>query len=175
MRWCPGSSPAPDPVPRIWISIGSNIDADANVRTAIADLRSALGEALLSPVYRTRAVGFDGPPFLNLVAGFDTHLGPRAVLRTLDDIEHRLGRVRGPDRFDSRTIDLDLLTYGDQVLSIDGQELPRDEILEYAFVLKPLADVSPDERHPGDGRTYRDLWRDFHGDRQGMERVEPAH
>lgn len=158
-------------MPRIWISLGSNIDAETNVRTAVRALRKAFGEALLSPVYRTAAVGFDGPAFLNLVAGFDTDRAPEEVLGILSDIEHRLGRVRGPKRFDSRTIDLDLLTYGDQALNVEGKELPRGEILEYAFVLRPLAEVAPREHHPVDGRTYAELWETFEGDRNGMERM----
>ena len=158
-------------MPRIWISIGSNMDAEANVGAAIGALRDALGEPRLSPVYRTDAVGFEGPPFLNLVAGFDTGLQPEKVFDILAGIETRLGRRRGSERFDSRTIDLDLLTYDDQVLRIAGKELPRDEILEYAFVLRPLADVAPDERHPVDGRTYAELWQAFDGERSGMEAV----
>ena len=158
-------------MPRIWISIGSNIDAEANVRAAVKALRETLGEAILSPVYRTPAVGFDGPPFLNLVAGFDTGLPPEEVLSTLAAIEDSLGRHRGAKRFDSRTIDLDLLTYGDRVLKVRGQELPRDEILDYAFVLRPLAEVAPLERHPVDGRSYDALWRAFEGNREDMEAV----
>jgi len=161
-------------VPRIWISIGSNIDAEANVLAAVTALKAAFGAPLLSPVYRTAAIGFEGPPFLNLVAGFDTDLPPGQVLSTLAGIEDSLGRRRGPDRFDSRTVDLDLLTYGDQTLSIAGKELPRDEILDYAFVLKPLADVAPGEHHPVDGRTYRELWRAFTGKRDGMTLFEMA-
>lgn len=158
-------------MPRVWISIGSNIDAEANVRAAVEAMRDAFGELTLSPVYRTAAVGFDGPPFLNLVAGFETTMSAEAVLGLLSAIENRLGRLRGAERFDSRTMDLDLLTYGDQAMEAAGHELPRDEILKHAFVLRPLAEVSPDERHPVDGRTYRELWRDFKGERQGMEAV----
>ena len=158
-------------MPRIWISIGSNIDAEANVRAAVDALRNIFGEIVCHPSTAPQPVGFDGPPFLNLVAGFDTRSPAGEVLRSLGRIEDSLGRVRGPERFDSRTIDLDLLTYGDAILSVDGHALPRDEILEYAFVLRPLADVAPAERHPVDGRTYAELWRDFAGDREGMEMV----
>lgn len=159
-------------MPRIWISIGSNLDAEVHVHAAILALSEGFGAATLSTVYRTRAVGFDGPPFLNLVAGFETGIPVEEVLRSLAAIEDRIGRVRGPERFVSRAIDLDLLTYGDQRLTINGKKLPRAEILEYAFVLRPLAEVAPDERHPETGLTYTELWEDFAGDRSGMEAVK---
>jgi 2-amino-4-hydroxy-6-hydroxymethyldihydropteridine diphosphokinase len=126
---------------RIWISIGSNIDAAANVRDAVAALREIFGDAMLSPVYETAAVGFTGPHFLNLVAGFTTSLPAAEVVQVLGRIEARFGRQ-------------------------------RDEILEYAFVLKPLADVAPKERHPVDGRTYAELWAAFEGDRTGMSSID---
>ena len=157
---------------RIWISIGSNIEAEANVRGAVRALRRVFGEAALSPVYRTAAVGFAGPPFLNLVAGFETDLPAEEVMLALSQIEERFGRTRGDRRFDSRTLDLDLLTYGNETLTVNGKHLPRAEILEYGFVLKPLADVAPLERHPEDGRRYAEHWAAFRGDRNGMTRVD---
>lgn len=159
-------------MPRIWISIGSNIHAEANVRGAVKALREIFGDALLSPVYETAAVGFAGPPFLNLVAGFATDLPPEEVIRILGGIEARFGRVRGDKQFDSRTLDLDLLTYGDEASTVDGKRLPRDEILKYAFVLKPLADIAADERHPIDGRSYSELWTAFEGDRTGLTPID---
>ena len=157
---------------RIWISIGSNIDAAANVRDAVAALREIFGDAMLSPVYETAAVGFTGPHFLNLVAGFTTSVPAAEVVQVLGRIEARFGRQRDEKKFDSRTLDLDLLTYGDEVVTASGKRLPRDEILEYAFVLKPLADVAPKERHPVDGRTYAELWAAFEGDRTGMSSID---
>lgn len=155
-------------MPRIWVSIGSNIDAEANVRGAVGALREVFGDAVLSPVYETAAVGFEGPPFLNLVAGFRTGLPASRVMQILARIEARFGRERSAKKFDSRTLDLDLLVYGNAPLIVNGKRLPRDEILEYAFVLKPLADVAPAERHTVDGRTYAELWAAYEGDRSGI-------
>jgi 2-amino-4-hydroxy-6-hydroxymethyldihydropteridine diphosphokinase len=143
---------------RCWISVGSNVDRARSIRGAVADLRRHFGPLVISPVYETEAVGFEGQAFYNLVIGLDTALGVAAINRTLRDIEDAHGRVRGPNKFAPRTLDLDLLTWGGAAGTIDGYELPRDEILKYAFVLAPLADVAPQERHPADGRTYAELW-----------------
>lgn len=144
---------------RCWLSLGSNIDRERSLRGGVADLRATYGDLILSPVYESAAEGFSGEPFLNLVAGIRTTAAVTAIAAALRDIEDAHGRLRGPEKFASRTLDIDLLTYGDAVGTIDGVELPRDEILTYAFVLRPLADVAPLERHPVDGRTYAELWR----------------
>ncbi|NEX17478.1 MAG: 2-amino-4-hydroxy-6-hydroxymethyldihydropteridine diphosphokinase [Halochromatium sp.] len=163
---------------RCWISLGSNLEREVSIRGGVESLRQAFGPLILSPVYETDAVGFDGSPFLNLVAGIKTALRVgeiRAMLRRIEaehgrergsEHEHEHGQrggdydcERGGKRFAPRTLDLDLLTYGDLVGEIDGYRLPRDEILRYAFVLGPLADVAPDERHPIDGRRYAALWQ----------------
>ncbi len=144
---------------RAWISAGSNVDRELNVRRAIRNLRQVFGELVISPVYRTPAQGFEGDDFLNLVIGIDTKLNPDELRKRLRDIEDRQGRVRGENKFASRTLDLDLLTWGDLV--DEAQGIPRDEILKYAFVLKPLADVAPEECYPGRDETYARLWADF--------------
>lgn len=150
---------------RVWLSIGSNRERERHVRAAVAALRAAFGDLLLSPVYETAAVGFVGAPFYNLAAGFETGLSPEAVSTTLKGIEESLGRVRTSRRFAPRTIDIDLLTYGNLSLYEPGLEIPRAEILQYAFVLKPLADVAPNEVHPVAGKSYAELWREFGGDK----------
>lgn len=154
---------AEEPVPaagawRCWIGIGSNLERERAVVAAVAALRRAFGPLALSSVYETAAEGFDGPPFLNLVAGVDTSLSVGAVRAELAAIEDANGRVRGAERFAPRTLDLDLLTWGGFVGDIDGYRLPRDEILRCAFVLGPLAEAAPHERHPLLGRSYRALW-----------------
>ena len=142
---------------RCWIGVGSNLNREQSIRGAIASLGRAFGALIVSPVYETEAVGFDGDAFLNLVVGIETEGGVRNLSARLVEIENIHGRRRGPDRFSPRTLDLDLLTWGNAVGTIAGRELPRDEILKYAFVLGPLADVAPDERHPADGRCYAEL------------------
>ncbi len=156
----------------VTLSLGSNIDRHHNIRAALGELRARFGRLELSPVYESEAVGFDGEPFLNLVARLETDLRVGELSEHLRAIEAEHGRVRGEAKFASRTLDIDILTYDDQVGVIDGVELPRGEILKHAFVLKPLADLLPGGVHPAEGRTYRELLaeRDFSG--QGLWPIE---
>ena len=153
-------------MPRAWLSIGSNIDRERNLSGAVERLRREFGPLVTSRVYESEAVGFAGDAFYNLVVGLDTELPVGELGARLRAIESAHGRRRGGEKFAPRTLDIDLLTYGDRVLSRPGLELPRDEILKYAFVLGPLAEVAPQERHPVDGRTYGALWEAF--DRAGQ-------
>lgn len=146
---------------RVYVSLGSNIDRDTNIRGAVRALRERYGDVQLSPVYESVAVGFPGDNFYNLVAAFDTGDDVHAVARTLAEIETVHGRRRNGPRYSSRTLDLDLLLYDDVVLETDDLELPRAEIRENAFVLRPLADLAPNLRHPVNGRTYAELWMAF--------------
>ena len=157
-------------MPWIWVSVGSNMDREASIRGGIRTLEERCGTLRLSPVYETEAVGFDGDAFLNMVLGFDTGLPVDEVRRMLRDVEHAQGRTRDGHKFGSRTLDLDILTYGDLV--DESQDIPRGEIMRYAFVLAPLADVAPEQTHPVLGKTYARLWRDFSGSRAGMRQVE---
>ncbi len=160
-------------MPRAWISVGSNIDRRRHIRGALRDLAARFGELVVSPVYETDAVGFTGDAFFNLVVGIDSTCPPAELHRLLRAIEQRHGRERDGGKFASRTLDLDLLTYGDAVSDDGGRHLPRDEIVKYAFVLAPLADVAADERHPELGRDYGSLWHDYRAtDRQGMRRLD---
>lgn len=160
-------------MPRVWVSVGSNVERERHVRAALAELRAAFGRLRVSPIYRTRAVGFDGEDFFNLVVGFDTGRSPRELHSLLRDIEARHGRARDDERFAARTLDLDLLTYGHAVTDEGGRALPRDEVLRYAFVLAPLADVAGAERHPVLGTSYAELWADFPRDgRAQLQRLD---
>jgi len=131
------------------------------VAAAVAELRARFGELDISPVYRSAAVGFDGPDFLNLAVAIDSDLAPEALNDWLHALEDRHGRIRGGARYGSRTLDVDIVLYDDLVLSGKGHlKLPRGE-LRHAFVLKPMADIAPSVRHPVDGRTMAELWAVF--------------
>jgi 2-amino-4-hydroxy-6-hydroxymethyldihydropteridine diphosphokinase len=159
-------------MPRVWISVGSNIERERHVPAALDQLREHFGTLVVSPVYEAEAVGFDGDPFFNLVVGIETDRPPGELHRLMRVIEDRQGRQRSAAAYSSRTLDLDVLTYGDRVTDEGGKHLPRHEIVEYAFVLAPLADVAPSERHPELGETYARLWDDYRGaDRDALRRL----
>jgi 2-amino-4-hydroxy-6-hydroxymethyldihydropteridine diphosphokinase len=142
------------------------------VEQAIADLRLAYGELEQSRTYETQAVGFEGDPFYNLVVAFDTSETPQAVASRLRDIEDAHGRDRSSGKFSSRSLDLDLLLYDDLVLDEGGLHLPRKEILEYAFVLKPLAEIAGEMKHPVTGFSFSATWDQFDPSAQPMWPVE---
>lgn len=148
-------------MPRIFVSIGSNIEREQNIRGAVRALRDAYGVLTLSRVYESAPQGFSGDNFYNLVAGFDSADSVGAVKARLAAIEAGHGRRRDGQRFGPRTLDLDLLLYGDAVIHRPGLDLPRAEIRKYAFVLAPLAEIAPDLRHPETGETYGALWETF--------------
>lgn len=153
---------------RVYISIGSNIEREKHVRSALDTLYEWFGDLRLSPVYESEAVGFVGESFLNLVVGVDTGLSVGELSVRFKQLEADNGRRRGIDvpKFSGRTLDLDILTYDDQVGQVDGVELPRGEILRNAFVLKPLANIAPEECHPVCGKTYLQLWQSYDRDQK---------
>ncbi len=158
-------------MPQIWLSLGSNQQRKHHLCMAMRRLREHLGEALISPVYESDAEGFSGPDFYNLIAGFETDQNPEELIALLYRIEDDLGRIRGEQKFSSRSIDIDLLTYGDQIISVCGKELPREDILGYAFVLKPLADIAPQQLHPVTAKSYLQQWKEFSPKPQHMQQV----
>jgi len=143
---------------RVYVGLGSNVDRERRLRQAVTALREQFGEVDLSPVYDSAAVGFDGSNFLNLAAGFDSDLEAGEIVAVFHRIEDALGRDRSLPKFASRPIDLDLLLYGEQIIDIPGIRTPRPEILENAFVLRPLQDLAPNLRHPELGETLAELW-----------------
>lgn len=148
-------------MPRVYVGIGSNIDREHNIRGAVCELAAHFGPLTLSPVYESRAVGFAGENFYNLVAGFDTAEPIERLKEALAQIESRFGRQRQEKRLGSRTLDLDLLLYGDTVRHDAEINLPHPDIQRYAFVLRPLADIAPDLKHPETRRTFADMWAQF--------------
>jgi 2-amino-4-hydroxy-6-hydroxymethyldihydropteridine diphosphokinase len=157
---------------RVYLSLGSNIDREHNLRGAITELREAFGELTVSRVFESTAVGFDGEDFYNLCVGLDTELEVQAVNDTLHRIEDHYGRDRSGPRFSSRTLDIDLLLYDDLVIKQGKLELPRDEITKNAFVLWPLAEIAADTRHPTLNLSIAELWRGFDKNSQTLHPVD---
>lgn len=147
---------------RAYLSLGSNLEPERHLAAALAALRARYGELLVSPTYRTPAVGFEGPDFLNLAVGLDTDEAPEALDAWLHALEDAQGRRRDVPRFSSRTLDVDLVLYDQRVLRGPGNlEVPRPDLARHAFVLKPMVDLAPDLVHPVLGRTLAQLWADF--------------
>lgn len=156
----------------VYLGIGSNIDARANILAGIAALRETFDRVELSPIYRAPAVGFRGKDFLNLVARVETDLPPLELRDYLHALEDRHGRDRSQPKFSDRTLDIDILLYDDLYLLAPTLEIPRDEILTSAHVLRPLADLAPNLVHPVQRRTMAELWRKFPDQDAGLEPVE---
>ncbi|APD08930.1 MULTISPECIES: 2-amino-4-hydroxy-6-hydroxymethyldihydropteridine diphosphokinase [Thermus] len=142
-----------------YVGLGSNLGDRAGYLLAALSRLSRLPKTRLcrlSPVYETAPVGPPQPFYLNLVAELDTGLGPRELLQALLEVEKALGRER-KERWGPRTIDLDLLLYGDLVLEEEGLQVPHPRLHERAFVLVPLVDLLPEGRHPTLGVRFAEL------------------
>ena len=148
---------------RAYLSLGSNLDAVTHLRAAVHALQMRFGDVVLSPVYRTRAVGFDGPDFYNAAAIIDSDLDPHALNAWLHALEDAQGRDRSGPRYGNRTLDIDIVLFDGLTLEGAGNlRIPRPE-LKHAFVLRPLAEIAPQVEVPGTGRTLAQLWQ-AHGE-----------
>lgn len=144
-----------------FLGLGSNINASFNIGSGIAGLRKSFNAVELSPAYRAQAVGFSGKDFINLVASVETDLPPLQLKALLTALEDEHGRNRKVPKFSDRTLDVDILLYDDLYLLSPELEIPREEILTAAYVLKPLADLAPQMLHPVSRKTMTQLWQDF--------------
>lgn len=156
----------------VYLGLGSNVDPQANLELAIRELGRGYGELRLSTVYRSAAVGFEGPDFLNLVAGLESDESPTDIHSEIERIHGLAGRVRGAERYSSRPLDIDLLLYDDLILEHPRFHLPRSDVLDYAFVLRPLAEIAPQLIHPRSGRTIAEHWAEFDAESQPLEVVD---
>jgi len=156
---------------RVYISIGSNIEVEKNILSSVKALQKVFGELDISNVYETEAVGFTGDNFHNLVVGLDTNLTPLEISNILREIETDHDRTRGKEKFESRTLDLDQLLYGDLVMQMEGVNVPHADILRYNFVLKPLTELAGDLQHPEEEKTMHEIW-DRYENKSEMKVVE---
>ncbi|MGH8319563.1 MAG: 2-amino-4-hydroxy-6-hydroxymethyldihydropteridine diphosphokinase [Steroidobacteraceae bacterium] len=148
-------------MPQVYIAAGSNIEPERHLAMAVRELERQFPGVRLSPWYRNRAVGFEGEDFINLVAGFATERPVAEVLDALHGIETLCGRPREAPRWAPRSMDLDVLLYGDLVCEEPQLKLPRPDLLKRAYMLGPLAVLAPDLVHPTEKLTIGELWRRF--------------
>ena len=155
-----------------YLGLGSNLDAEQNLRLAIRELRNRFSVQKISRVYRSKALGFEGADFLNVVASIETVLAPHDLCTQLELIHGLEGRRRRPEKFVSRTLDIDLLLYDQMVLDKPPIRLPRKDVLQHSFVLKPLDEIAPDYRHPVTGKLISEHWREFDVASHPLTKVE---
>jgi 2-amino-4-hydroxy-6-hydroxymethyldihydropteridine diphosphokinase len=150
-------------VTEVYVAAGSNIEPVRNLRKALDVLAGHFAPLRLSRAYRNRAVGFAGEDFVNLVVAFDTTLSVREVLERLHETESACGRARAAPKWAPRSMDLDVLLFGDTVCEEPGLVLPRPDLVRRPYMLGPMAELAPQRRHPTLGATMAELWSALQG------------
>ena len=148
-------------MPLVYLGLGSNVEPKKNLQLGIGELRERYGDLEMSAVYQSAAVGFDGADFLNMVVGLRSDDAPRDIHREVGLIHDLAGRDRASDRFSSRPLDIDLLLYDDLVIDEPRLKIPRCDVLDFSFVLRPLAELAPGLVHPVTGKTMQEHWLKF--------------
>lgn len=161
-------------MPTVYVSIGSNIDKDQHIPSSLKALAERFGELTVSSIYESEPVGFTGDTFYNLVVALESDLDVKDIAKQLRQIELEHGRSRDSKKFTPRTLDLDLLLYGDLIIRDGSLQIPRDEIERYAFVLEPLAEIAATLRHPVSHLSYAELWAAFDKSELRQKRITPA-
>ena len=155
----------------VFLSLGSNIDPEENLQYACKELKKTFGNIQVSSVYRNKSIGFEGNDFLNIVVKVKSTFNPNEMLDYLRDIEAVTGRDIGTGTFNSRTLDIDMILYGDLIHPEGPFKIPRKDIELYSFVLCPLAEIEPGGIHPVKGKTFKDLWEGFDQEEHPLNKV----
>jgi len=155
----------------VYLSIGSNVDRAKNLQLAIDELGKRFSHLQLSDIYENSPVGFAGNDFLNLVVRAETTSEPNEVAEQLEEIHDIAGRDREGEKFAPRELDIDLLLYDNRVIDGPDLVLPRPDILQYAFVLRPLAELAPSLQHPVTGKALAEHWAEFDQGSHPLRRV----
>jgi 2-amino-4-hydroxy-6-hydroxymethyldihydropteridine diphosphokinase len=158
----------------VFVAAGSNVEPIKNLKLALAQLERSEHALRISPAYRNQAVGFSGEDFVNLVVGFTTNDDVIQVRERLQKIETLCGRPRDAPKWAARSMDLDILLFGDDVRNEPGLVLPRPDLVRRPYMLKPTADIAPDFMHPTLRKTMRELWDEFEGKDHQMNVIEIA-
>jgi len=153
---------------QVYLSLGSNIEREKNLRLAMVALSEKFGALQVSSVYESESVGFVGNNFFNLAVGLKTQLSLSQLLTVLHKIEGVNNRGENDPKCRNRTIDIDVLTYGQLIGEAGGISLPRAEISKNAFVLRPMADIACDIVHPFYKCSYGEMWSNYKNDSQKL-------
>jgi 2-amino-4-hydroxy-6-hydroxymethyldihydropteridine diphosphokinase len=145
-------------VVKIYLGIGSNIEPETNIVAGVKSLKAIFSAVEVSPTYLAPPFGFEGDYFHNLVVCAETNLSIEEVVGALRQIEFDHGRPEQAVKFSSRSLDIDLLLFGDFVGKVGGYKIPRSDIDKFDFVLRPLQDIAGDATHPVSGKTFFELW-----------------
>jgi 2-amino-4-hydroxy-6-hydroxymethyldihydropteridine diphosphokinase len=156
----------------VYVAAGSNVRPEKYLARAVKLMEEQFKPLRVSPAYRNRAVGFEGADFINLVVGFSTVLPFAGVRERLQQIETACDREPNAPKWAPRSMDLDVLLFGDLICTDPGFIVPRPDLLKRAYMLKPLFDIAPDVMHPSAEKTIAELWAEF--DQGAHELVEVA-
>ena len=156
---------------RVFVAAGSNVEPRVHLRRALLALRGLYPDLEVSPAYANQAVGFEGDDFVNLVVGFTTDESLESLIGHLRGVEALCGRPRDAPKWAPRSMDLDILLYGDLRSDEPGLVLPRPDLVKRPYMLGPMADIAPQLRHPTLGLTIGELWARFDRSAHPMQRV----
>jgi 2-amino-4-hydroxy-6-hydroxymethyldihydropteridine diphosphokinase len=148
-------------VVKIYLGLGSNIEPDKNIAEGLKSLETLFSKLTVSPTYLAPPFGFIGDDFHNLVVCSYTDLSITDIVAVLREIEFEHGRPEQAVKFSSRSLDIDLLLYGDFVGKVGGYKIPRTDIDKFDFVLRPLQDIAANEVHPVRGKRFAELWQEM--------------
>lgn len=156
----------------VYVAAGSNVEPERHLRLAANEIAQVFPGSRFSAAYRNAAVGFEGEDFINFVVGFSTALPIEAVIAELQRIEGLCGRLRDAPKWAPRSMDLDILVFGDRVCDLPGLVLPRPDLLKRPYMLGPMAELAPEFVHPTRRSTMAQLWESVDRAAHPMVRVE---
>jgi 2-amino-4-hydroxy-6-hydroxymethyldihydropteridine diphosphokinase len=153
----------------VYVAAGSNVEPEKNLAQACEEIAKTWSDARFSRAFRNKAVGFEGPDFLNMVVKFHATDPVDVVIARLREIETSCGRPRNAPKWASRSMDLDILMFGARIEKTADYTLPRPDLLKRPYMLGPMAEIAPGVIHPIENQTIGELWAAF--DRHGHEMV----
>ena len=154
----------------ITISLGSNIEPQLNLEKALNEIAKFATLEKTSKIYKSKSVGFEGNDFLNQVILCEVKVELEETYRKLKKIEKKMGRVKNVNKFSDRLIDLDLLTFNDEI-SEGKITLPHNDILKYSFVLVPFAEIYPEFIHPVNQKSIETLLKEKNSFLSEVEKI----